>query len=165
MSTFKAYLPLCFLKTNPLDLPSSNLFLKQNLIFYFIVELFIQANMIDPVEALIEVIIETSFTLAFVAIILMLTKSMYMYVQIISAVLFCENVVAFFGVPTVIWLTISEDILSYYLAGALVLWDFILITYIIKEVVSINLAASLTLSLFYFGMTYFGAYGVTLILF
>ena len=165
MSTFSLYLPLCWLKTNPLDLPSSDSFLKKNIIFYFIVELFIQANMIDPTEAFIEVIIETSFTLAFVAIILLFTKSMHLYVQIISAVLFCENVVAFFGVPAVIWLTITENPISYYLAGALVIWDYVLITYIIKEVLSIILAASLILSFFYFGMTYFGAYGVTLILF
>jgi hypothetical protein len=165
MSTFKLYLPLCWLQANPLDLPNSDSFLKQNLIFYFIVELFIQANMIDPMEAFFEVIIETSFTLAFVAIILLFTKSIHLYTQIITAVLFCENVVAFFGVPTVIWLTVSESVLSYYLAAALILWDFILITYIIKHVISINIPASITISLFYFGMTYFGAYGVTTMFF
>ncbi len=165
MSTFKLYLPLCWLHVNPLDLPSSHSFFKHNLIFYFIVEFVIQANMIDPLEAFTEVVIETSFTLGFVALMLLLTKSMYLYVQIITAILFCENVTAFFGVPTVIWLTVSENIMSYYLAGALILWDFVLITYVIKEVMSTNFAASLTLSLFYFGMTYFGAYGVTLILF
>lgn len=165
MDTFKLYLPLSWLKTNPLDLPKSTLFFKQNLVFYFVVELFIQANMIDPSEALIEVIIETSFTLSFVALILFLTKNSHLYISIATAVLFCENVIAFFGVPVVIWLTVSENIISYYLMGLLIFWDFILITNIIKKVLSINMAASLTISFVYFIMTYAGAYGVTLILF
>ncbi len=165
MNIFKLYLPLCLLKINPLDLPKSVDFFKQNLWFYFIVELFIQANMIDPSEAFFEVVVETALTLAFVWLILLLNKNSHLYVQIATAVLFCENVVAFFGVPVVIWLTVSENILSYYLLGLLMLWDFILITYIIKSILSINLAASLTISTFYFIMTYVGAYALTLILF
>lgn len=164
-NTFKTYLPLCWLKVNPVDLPKSKDFLQHNLWFYFVVELFIQANMIDPSEAFVEVVIETGLTIGFVGLILMLNKTMHLYVQILTAVLFCENVIALFGVPVVVWLTVSEHVLSYYMMGFLVLWDFILITYIIKTVLSINTAASLTISFFYFMMTYVGAYGVTLILF
>lgn len=165
MDIFKLYLPLCWLKTNPLDLPRSVDFLKKNLWFYFIVELFIQANMIDPYEAFFEVVVETSLTLCFVGLILFLNKTQHLYVQIVTAVLFCENVIAFFGVPIVMWLTVSEDLLSYYLMALLIIWDFILITFIIKKVLSINTAASLTISFFYFIMTYAGAYGLTLLLF
>ena len=165
MNTFKLYLPLCWLKVNPLDLPRSVEFLKQNFWFYFIVELFIQANMIDPSEAFFEVIVETLLTFGFVWLILFLNKSTHLFVQIITAVLFCENVVAFFGVPVVIWLTVSESMISYYLFGLLIFWDFVLITYIIKKVLSINTAASLTISFFYFVMTYVGAYSLTLLLF
>ena len=165
MNTFKLYLPLCWLKVNPLDLPRSVEFLKQNFWFYFIIELFIQANMIDPSEAFFEVIVETTLTFAFVGLILFLNKSTHLFVQIITAVLFCENVVAFFGVPVVVWLTVSESMASYYLFGILVFWDFILITFIIKKVLSINTAASLTISFFYFVVTYVGAYSLTLLLF
>lgn len=165
MNTFKLYLPLCWLKVNPLDLPRSVEFLKQNFWFYFIVELFIQANMIDPSEAFFEVIVETALTFGFVGLILFLNKSTHLFVQIITAVLFCENVVALFGVPIVIWLTVSESVISYYLFGLLIFWDFILITFIIKKVLSINTAASLTISFFYFLMTYVGAYSLTLLLF
>lgn len=165
MSNFSSYLPLCWLKVNPLDLPKSTKFLKQNFWFYFIVELFIQANMIDPSEAFFEVIVETTLTFAFVALILFLNKTPHLFVQIISAVLFCENVVAFFGVPIVVWLTVSESLISYYLMGVLIFWDFVLITFIIQKVLSINIAASLSLSFFYFMMTYAGAYALTLMLF
>ncbi len=165
MDTFKLYLPLCWLNSNPVDLPRSTRFLNQNLVFYFILELFIQANMIDPFEALFEVLIETILTLSFVGLILFLNKTTHLYVQILTAVLFCENIIAFFGVPVVIWLTVTEDTLSYYLMGLLVFWDYILITFIIKKVLLINTAASLTISFFYFGMTYAGAYALTLLLF
>ena len=165
MNTFKLYLPLIWLKCNPLDLPKSVKFFKQNFWFYFIVELFIQANMIDPSEAFFEVVVETILTFGFVWLILFLNKTLHLYVPIITAVLFCENVVAFFGVPVIIWLTVSEDLISYYLFGILMLWDYVLITYIIKKVLSINTAASLTISFFYFMMTYVGAYGLTLLLF
>lgn len=165
MSNFSAYLPLCVLKENPLELPMSKAFLIQNFWFYFLVELFIQANMIDPSEAFFEVIIETTLTFCFVAIILYLNKTSHLYVQIITAVLFCENVVAFFGVPVVVWLTVDESIISYFTLGLLVLWDYILITFIIKKVIAINLAASLTVSFFYFLITYVGAYGLTLLIF
>ena len=90
---------------------------------------------------------------------------MHLYVQIITAILFCENIVAIFGVPVVIWLTISEHVLSYYVLGLLFLWDFILITYILKKVLEINHLASLVISFFYFLMTYVGAYGITVLLF
>ncbi|KAF3981525.1 MAG: hypothetical protein HFP81_06330 [Methylococcales symbiont of Hymedesmia sp. n. MRB-2018] len=165
MSNFKTYLPICFLKVNPLDLPRSVTFLKQNFWFYFLIELLIQANMIEPSEALFEVIIETLLTFGFVGLILFLNKTTHLYVQIVTAVLFCENVVAFFIVPTITWLTVSDSIISYYFMAVLILWDFILITFILKKVIAVNLAASLTISFFYFMMTYLGAYGLTLLLF
>lgn len=165
METFKEYLPVCLMKVDPVELSRSPEFFKQNLIFYFFVELFIQANMIDPTEAFAEVVIETGFTLFFVGFILFLNKTTHLYVQIITVVLFCENIIAFFGVPVVVWLTVTESQLSYYFMAALVLWDFVLITYIIKHVLSINTAASTVIAFFYFAMTYAGAYGVTTILF
>ncbi|MCK4841523.1 MAG: hypothetical protein KAT04_06530 [Methylococcales bacterium] len=165
MNTIKLYLPLCWLQTNPLDLPRSIEFLKQNLWFYFIVELFIQANMIDPTEAVFEVVIETVLTVCFVGLILFLNKTTHLYVQILTAILFCENIVALFGLPAVVWLTVSESMLSYYLLGLLFLWDFLLITYILKKVLAINSIASLTISFFYFMMTYAGAYALTVALF
>ncbi|MEO1879574.1 MAG: hypothetical protein ABGX40_06325 [Methylococcales bacterium] len=165
MSNFNTYLPLCVLKVNPLDLPKSIHFLKQNFWFYFLVELFLQANMIDPSEAFVEVILETALTFTFVGIVLFLNRTTHLYVQIITAILFCENVVAFFGVPVVVWLTVSESLLSYYFMGALILWDFVLITFILKKVIGINFFASVVISFFYFMMTYVGAYSLTLLFF
>ncbi len=161
MNALKQYLPLCLFRINPLDLPKSYDFFKQNLFFYFIVEFIIQANMIDTTEALIEVVIETSLTVCFISLILFMSKNQHLLLQILTSVLFCENVVAVFGVPTVIWITASDSLFSYIMGGLLIFWDYSLITYILKKVLSINMSASLTLSFFYFMMTYVGAYGIT----
>ena len=165
MNTFRQYLPLCWFGENPLDLPRSTKFFKQNLAFYFILELFIQVNMIDVHEALFEVILETALTLAFAGVILFLNKSSHSYVQVTSAIIFCENVVAVFVVPVMWWLTITEHELSYFMMFLLSLWDFALVAFIVKKVLGINTAAGCIMSLFYFIITYGGAYGATILLF
>lgn len=165
MDVFKLYLPLGWFKTNPLDLPQSIKFFKFNLVFYFIVELFIQANMIDVTEAFLEVILETSLTLVFVWLVLLLSNTSHIYIQIITAVLFCENISAFFALPFLIWLTVSEFWVPYIIFGLCWLWDYSLVAYVFKKVLSINAVASMTLSLFYFIGTYGGAYSLVVLLF
>ncbi|MDD2722440.1 MAG: hypothetical protein PHH59_00260 [Methylovulum sp.] len=159
MDTLKNYLPLCWFKSNPLELIRSVSFFKQNLIFYFIVEFLLQANMTDdPLESFYEVSFETLLTLLFIGVMLALNKSMYAFIQISTAVLFCSNAVSFFVIPVLVWLTISENTISYYLVGLLIFWDYALTTYIIKRVLTLNIAASAVVSLFYVTFTYFGAY-------
>lgn len=161
MDVLRQYLPLCWLKNNPLELPRSVDFFKQNLLFYFVVEYFMQANMTDdPIESFTEVGIETLLTLMFIGIMLFFNKTLYAYVQVTTAIILCANIVALFVIPVLIWLTVSEEPLSYYLLGLLLFWDYALVTYIIRQVLSINLFASLVLSLFYFTATYFGAFAL-----
>ena len=165
MDALKQYLPLCWFRNNPLDLPKSMAFFNQNLLFYYFVEYFLQTNMIDdPIEAFFEVTLETSLTLLFVGIMMFFNKSLYVYIQVATAVLFCENIVSIFSVPVIVWLTISESTLSYYVLALLVLWDFALIAYIFKNVLSINLIAGAALALFYFITTYGAAFGLAQII-
>lgn len=136
-------------------------FFKQNLLFYFIVEYFMQANMTDdPFESFTEVTIETLLTLIFIGLILYLNKTLYAYIQVTTAILVCANIVSLFVIPVLIWLTVSEDILSYYSLGLLFLWEFTLIAYIFRKILSVNLAASLVLSVLYFTLTYLGAFAI-----
>lgn len=159
MDTLKHYLPLCWFKLNPLELSRSVNFFKNNIIFYFIVEFFLQANMTDdPVESFYEVSFETLLTLSFVWVMLALNRSLYGFIQVSSAVMFCSNIVSCLVIPVLVWLTISENTISYYLVGLLLIWDYALTTYIFKRVLVLNLAASAVVSLFYAGFTYFGAY-------
>ncbi|MFA6052020.1 MAG: hypothetical protein WC762_05470 [Methylobacter sp.] len=161
MDILKQYLPLCWLENNPLELPRSVDFFKKNLLFYFVVAYFMQANMTDdPIESFTEVGIETLLTLLFIGVMLFFNKTLYAYVQVATAILVCTNVVALFLVPVIIWLTISESPLSYYFFGLLLLWDYALVTHIIKQALAINIFASLALSFFYFTATYLGAFAL-----
>jgi hypothetical protein len=159
MDTLKHYLPLCWFTLNPLELIRSISFFKNNLIFYFIVEFFLQANMTDdPIESFYEVSFETLLTLLFIWVMLALNRSLYGFIQVTAAVVFCSNVVSFFIIPVLVWLTISENTISYYLVGILLVWDYALTTYIFKRVLMLNIPASAVVSLIYAGFTYFGAY-------
>jgi hypothetical protein len=159
MDTLKAYLPLCWFKLNPLELTRSVDFFKKNLIFYMVVEFFLQANMTDdPLESFYEVSFATALTLLFVGIVLSLSKSLYAFVQVSTSILFCSNAVAFFLIPVLVWLTVSDSIASYYFTGFLIAWNYALVTYIIKRVLSLNIPASAVVSLCYVIFAYFGAF-------
>ncbi|SJM95422.1 conserved membrane hypothetical protein [Crenothrix polyspora] len=161
MDVLKQYLPLCWLQNNPLDLPRSMAFFRQNLLFSFVIEYLMQANMTDdPIEAFFEVGIKTVLTLMFVLLVLFLNKTLYLYIQITTAILFCANVISVAIVPVMVWLTVSESPLSYYLLGLLVLWYFAVVAYIFKRTVIINTSASIALALFYFVATYLGAFAL-----
>ncbi|MGR9114888.1 MAG: hypothetical protein ACU85E_03925 [Gammaproteobacteria bacterium] len=158
MEHFKHYVPLCWFKNNPLELPRSVGFFQKNLYFYVLVELFIQINVTDPLEAFIEVALETSLTLLFVSILLFTKKALAGYIPAATSFLVCENIVAAFGLPVVVWLTTTDDLLSYYILAALILWDIAMITYLIKRILATNVVNALFLSLAYFLATYVGAF-------
>lgn len=160
MDNIRQFLPLCWLSASPLDLPRSPRFFQQNLVFYFAVAFFIQFNMSDDVEAVFEVILETLLTLSFIATVLLLNRSFHAFIQIGSAVLFCQNMVALLLVPVVFWVTVAEDTPSYVVLSIFIFWAAILIAHIFKQVLQINRPASLVVSLFYFLIAYGGAYGI-----
>jgi hypothetical protein len=164
MDILKLYLPLCWFKTNPLQLPRSIQFFQLNLGFYFLVEFLTQANMIPPIEAFFEVLAEIVLTLLFVAITLGLNRSLHCYFQVMSAILVSENIVAVLGIPVIVWLTVTHDWLSYTFLITLILWDFSIITYVMKRVLAVDTLASLIVAFFYFVTTYGLAYLLTLVI-
>lgn len=142
-------------------MPRSFSFLRYNLIFYVVVEFFLQANMTDdPIESFTEVLIETVLTLALIALLLSLNKILYAYVQVASALVFCSNVVAATVIPVLIWMTMTEDSLSFYVLGFQLFWEFLLIAYILRRIMAINWPASLVAALCYFVVTYYGAFAL-----
>jgi hypothetical protein len=161
----KQYLPLCWLKQNPLKLTRSMSFFKQNLLIYFIVEYFMQTNMTDdPFESFTEVTLQIFLTLMFISFILRINNMLYAFIEVTSSILVCANTVSFFIIPVLIWLTVNEDILSYYCLALLLIWEFIVMAYIFKKTLGINSAASLALSALYYIITYLGAFSLGQIL-
>lgn len=164
MENLKLYAQLCIFRSNPLELPRSVSFFQKNLYFYVLIELFIQANVTDPFEATIGVAIETTLTLLFVAGLLYYKKAMPGFISAATSFLICENIVASFGLPVIVWLTSTDDLLSYYLMFALIIWDIAIITYLIKRILIIDVFFALLLATSYFLVTYVGSYLLTLII-
>jgi small-conductance mechanosensitive channel len=161
MYAIKHYLPLCWLEGNPLDLPESKGFLKLNIAFYGIVQYFLQANMTDdPIESFTEVLAELILTLVFVAVMLLFDRKLKAYIQVSTAIFFCTNALSLFVIPVIVWLTVTDTALSYYVMSIVVLWFFALITHIFRSALAINTIASLALSLLYFVVVYLGAVGL-----
>ena len=124
-----------------------------------------QANMTDdPFESFVEVAIQTLLTLLFIGFILRLNKTLYAYLQVTTAILACANIISLFVIPVLIWLTVSEDLLSYYSLGILFLWELTVMAYIFRKILAINSAASIALSLLYFTVSYLGAFTIGQIL-
>jgi len=124
-----------------------------------------QANMTDdPFESFVEVAIQTLLTLLFIGFILRLNKTLYAYLQVTTAILVCANIISLFVIPVLIWLTVSEDLVSYYSLGILFLWELTVMAYIFRKILAINFAASIALSLLYFTVTYLGAFTIGQIL-
>ena len=161
MDTFSEYLMLCWLSNDPLELPRSTSLFKKSLIIYFAICYLLQANMTDdPVESLYEVGIQIALMLAFIGGMLVLNQSLYAFVQIATAFVFTANIIAIFIVPVVVWLTVSEDPYSYYLCFLFIGWYYAIVAYILKNTLVINIPASMVLALFYFIVTYLGAFAL-----
>jgi hypothetical protein len=161
MDDLREYLALCWLSNDPLELPRSVGLFKKNLFVYFVVGYLLQANMIDdPFESFYEITLQIVFMLAFIAIFLALNKTLYIYVQITTAFMFCANLISAFVVPVMVWWTVTEDLYSYYLLFMLFAWYYAIVTYILKYTLIINVPASLVLALFYFIATYLGAFAI-----
>jgi hypothetical protein len=161
MDILREYLAVCWLSTDPLELPRSESLLKKSLLIYFIIGYLLQANMIDdPFESIYEISFQIILMLSFIAVVLMLNNSLYVYVQVSTAFIFSANIVSAFVVPVMVWLTVSEDLYSYYLLFVLLAWYFAIVTYIVKYTLVINVAASMVLALLYFIVTYLGAFGL-----
>ena len=120
-----------------------------------------QTNMTDdPFESFLEVSIEIALTLLFIGFILYLNRTLYAFVQTTTAVLFCTNVVSVFIIPILVWLTLNEYLLSYYVLGLLFIWELALIAYIFRKTLAINLSASIALSAVYFIIVYMGSFSI-----
>lgn len=161
MDILREYLALCWLSNDPLELPRSVSLFRKNLLIYFIVGYLLQANMIDdPFESFYEIILQIVFMLIFIGVMLFLNKTLYIYVQVTTAFVFSANIISAFVIPVMVWLTVSEDMYSYYLFFLLLTWYYAIVSYIIKYTLVINLPASMVLALFYFIATYLGAFAL-----
>ena len=163
---FNDYLQLCWLSGYPEDLPTNRKFLWINLVVYLLLGLFIQANISDPVEAFIQILIEVVITLLFIAALLLKDGSAYNFERLLTAILVCENFVYVLGLPILFWYIFAKgsDIANYpiYIGMALMIWSVVIISYLLKGLFDFNWKTSASLSVLYFVLTYFGSFGLLL---
>ncbi|MDD2759482.1 MAG: hypothetical protein PHH11_04220 [Methylomonas sp.] len=160
MDIIKQYLALCWFHVSPLQLQRSLRFFQNNLIFNFLVFFFIHFNMTDDIESISEVIIETALNLGFIGLTLWLNRSSHTFIQVSSAILFCENIVGVFLVPIMFWATVAEDFWGYALISLTLAWNWAMVAAIFKKVLDINLLAGLVMSMFYFLFSFGGGFAV-----
>lgn len=158
MELLRAYVPLCWFKHNPLELPRSVSFFQKNLYFYLLIELFILANITDPFDALIEVIIETGLTLLFVGMLLYIKESIAGFIQAATSFLICENIIAAIVLPVIVWLTTTDELSSYCLLFGLMAWGFAVITYLIMRILLATPLTASVLATIYFVVTHGGSH-------
>lgn len=160
MGIIGQYLALCWLNASPLDLPRSTRFFQQHLLFNFALFFFIQFNMTDDIESISEVVFENSLSLGFIALTLYLNRSMHAFVQVGSAIFFCQNVMALFLVPVIFWVTVAEDWPSYSLLALILLWNWLATANIFRLALNINRLAGLVMGLFFLLAGFGGGFAI-----
>jgi hypothetical protein len=161
MEILREYLELCWFSNDPLELPRSVSLFKKNFVIYFIIGYLMLTNMIDdPIEAFYEIVLQMVIMFGFIGFMLFLNKTLYVYVQIMTAFMLSANVISIFLIPVMVWLTVSEDLYSYYLFFTLLTWYYAIVAYIFKLSLVINVPASMVLALFYFIATFLSAFAL-----
>lgn len=162
----KDYLQLCWFNGYPEELPADRKFLWLNLGFYLLLGLFIQANVSDPVEAFIQIFIEIIITLIFISVILIKDEGWYNFERFLTAILVCENFIYILALPLAFWYIFAKGtdfaIYPIYMGGALIVWSMAIIAYLLKELFNYTWKASISVSVLYFFLTYFGSFALLL---
>ena len=161
---FKDYIQLCWLNGYPEDLPTDRKFLYINLAVYFLLGLFSQGNISDPIEAFMQIFIEVFITLVFMGALLLKDGSSYNFERFLTAILVCENFVYTLGLPILFWFIFAKgsDYASYpiYIGSILMLWSIVIIAYLIKGLFGFDWKTGSSLSVLYFVLTYFGSFAL-----
>ena len=164
MELLKQYLQICWFKGSPLDLERSIPFLRTVLIVNLVVSYLVQANVQDPIEAFIEVFIELVVTLILIGSLLVIKKSLDLFVPTLTAILVCENFVLLLGVPLVVWFTISDDVLIFYILAILVVWAVAIVAYILRQICGFSKLTSYIMSFAYYMIVFIGTFFINIML-
>lgn len=162
------YLQLCWLSGYPEDLPTDRKFLLTNLAIYLLLGLFIQANISDPIEAFLQILIEIVITILFMGALLLKDGSTYNFERFLTAILVCENFVYMLGLPLAFWFIFAKgtSAVNYpiYIGTILVLWSVVIIAYLLQGLFGFHWKTSAALSVLYFILTYFGSFGLLMMI-
>lgn len=161
MELLKEYLSLCFFKNNPLDLHPSPQFVWKNLLFYLGIGILVEANISDVVDGTIEIVAETIITLLLIFLLLLFTKKLNLFIQLLTALIVCENFILLMGVLTEVLDVFLQQTkyaaVPIVLGVALAIWFIAIVAYILKQMFSFKTIKSVSLATFYCVFTIVGA--------
>lgn len=164
MEQLKQYIQLCWFKGEIDEMPESMPLFRKALIFYTVIAIFLQINIKGFIEAFIEVGIEIIMTCFFVAILLHFAKEKQLFWRVLTAYFVCQDFILIFGVPLLMWVTISDDTWAYYTLGIIMLWAISVFSYINNQLVSSGSFVSTMLAVTYFTVVYGGGFLLLLVL-
>jgi hypothetical protein len=153
------FITLCFFMQNHQDLPRSQKLLRISLVIHFFLGLVILALMIDPVEASIQISAKMVFSLFFVLIAVLFARKFSLFLPAITAIIMCENLIAFIGLPVAFWMhSVEEVVIPFYISVALVVWGLAVTGFILRKLFSIKLGSAAMVSVLYFLVADLGSF-------
>jgi len=133
-----------------------------------VVGLFIQANINDPVEAFIQIIIEFLVTLVFIWGMLLKDGGLYNFERFLTAILVCENFIYTLALPLAFWYIFAKgtDMMIYpiYIGVALILWSIVIIANLLSGMFNFDWKIGGIWSVGYFFITYLGSFMLLLMI-
>lgn len=162
----KQYIPLCWFGDIPDDLSTSKSFIWRNLVLYICAGLFIQGNIVDPVEAFLQILLELLIMVVFVFILLKINKSLAKFEVVFTAFLICENFFYLGALPIALWYiavrTSEYSMLPIYVGIILIIWFCAVISNLLQQLFNYRTMPSILLSVFYFIGTYLVSFALLL---
>lgn len=160
MLRLNQFIALCFFIGVTGAIPRSTRVLNRSLIVHFLLGLTIFALMIDPVDASIQIVVKLVLMLMFIAGTVLLTRKFDLIVPAATAVVMCENLIAFLGIPVVIWMNLAEQTvyIPFYISVALVVWGLAVTGFIFRQVLALKANIAVLLSFLYFLFTDVGSF-------
>ena len=162
MRLLKDYLMLCWFTNNPVDLHPSRSFMWKCVGFYLISGIIVEANISDAVDATLEVSMRAIVALTLIVTLVLATKKLSLFYQVITAIFVCENFIVTLGIGTeildAILLGTEYEEFPLYLGVALILWYLAILSYILRKVFFFNTSASVGLAFGYFALSYGGPF-------
>lgn len=164
MEILSQYLNLCRFKGNLVDKPRSIKFFQISLIINIVAGYFIEANITDFLDAFIQVALQTILVFVLVFILLFYIKSLNLFIQVVTAFLVCENVLYIIGVPLMVWVTMTDEIVVYFILAAVLFWGMLINAYIVRQLLFFSKGMCLFLSISYYLLVYIGAFMISSII-
>jgi hypothetical protein len=155
------YLWLCWFINNPADLTPTKSFMWKTVAFYLVSGCIVEGLIADPADGSLEVFLRTIMAFTSIAILLLVNKKWQYFNQLFTAIFVCENFIMTLATATEALYFImvmnheeySEEI-SIGIGILLVGWYLAIVSYILRQLLSYKMSASILLAIGYFVLTY-----------